>query len=187
MERGYDEAYRCLLSLQSRGVLLEESASSRHLVLDMMTHYMDRLRLDLAALPPVVHVAGTKGKGSTCAFVESILRGHGLRTGAYAATASDLCVAVTRLRQASLLRPTWCTFGSVFACVASPWTRPLFSATFGAAGTCWKRPRYRYVARAPRASPALTSAPPPPALGRCNRRTRPPRSDFLRCPASSAS
>jgi folylpolyglutamate synthase len=31
-----------------------------------------------------VHVAGTKGKGSTCAFVESILRrGYGLRTGLF--------------------------------------------------------------------------------------------------------
>ena len=31
----------------------------------------------------VVHVAGTKGKGSTCAFVESILRHRGLRTGLF--------------------------------------------------------------------------------------------------------
>ncbi|KIH94914.1 folylpolyglutamate synthase [Sporothrix brasiliensis 5110] len=30
----------------------------------------------------IVHVAGTKGKGSTCAFVESFLRAHGRRTGA---------------------------------------------------------------------------------------------------------
>ncbi|KAM3414155.1 Folylpolyglutamate synthase [Cercospora zeina] len=29
----------------------------------------------------VIHVAGTKGKGSTCAFTECILRSHGLRTG----------------------------------------------------------------------------------------------------------
>jgi len=29
----------------------------------------------------VVHVAGTKGKGSTCAFIESFLRSHGKRTG----------------------------------------------------------------------------------------------------------
>uniref|UniRef100_A0A0K0DI21 tetrahydrofolate synthase n=1 Tax=Angiostrongylus cantonensis TaxID=6313 RepID=A0A0K0DI21_ANGCA len=31
----------------------------------------------------VIHVSGTKGKGSTCAFVESILRGVGFRTGLY--------------------------------------------------------------------------------------------------------
>ncbi|SMR42156.1 unnamed protein product [Zymoseptoria tritici ST99CH_1E4] len=29
----------------------------------------------------IIHVAGTKGKGSTCAFAESILRAHGRRTG----------------------------------------------------------------------------------------------------------
>jgi folylpolyglutamate synthase len=29
----------------------------------------------------VIHVAGTKGKGSTCAFIESFLRTHGKRTG----------------------------------------------------------------------------------------------------------
>ena len=30
-----------------------------------------------------VHVAGTKGKGSTCAMLESILRSAGYRTGLY--------------------------------------------------------------------------------------------------------
>jgi len=30
-----------------------------------------------------VHVAGTKGKGSTAAMIEAILRGHGLRTGLF--------------------------------------------------------------------------------------------------------
>jgi len=33
--------------------------------------------------PKVIHIAGTKGKGSTAAFVESILRASGLRTGLY--------------------------------------------------------------------------------------------------------
>ena len=32
---------------------------------------------------PVLHVAGTNGKGSTCAFVEASLRAAGLRTGLY--------------------------------------------------------------------------------------------------------
>jgi len=32
---------------------------------------------------PTIHVAGTKGKGSTCAMIESILRAAGCRTGLY--------------------------------------------------------------------------------------------------------
>lgn len=31
----------------------------------------------------VIHITGTKGKGSTCAFIESILRHSGLRTGLF--------------------------------------------------------------------------------------------------------
>lgn len=31
----------------------------------------------------IVHVAGTKGKGSTCAMLESVLRANGLKTGLY--------------------------------------------------------------------------------------------------------
>ena len=45
---------------------------------------MQRLDLetDLSRLS-VIHVAGTKGKGSTCAMVESILRNAGYKTGLY--------------------------------------------------------------------------------------------------------
>ncbi len=32
---------------------------------------------------PAIHVAGTKGKGSTCAFIASILKASGVRTGLY--------------------------------------------------------------------------------------------------------
>ena len=38
--------------------------------------------LDLDKLG-VIHVSGTKGKGSTCAFTESILRQRGLKTGLF--------------------------------------------------------------------------------------------------------
>ena len=31
----------------------------------------------------IIHITGTKGKGSTCAFVESILRNSGYRTGLF--------------------------------------------------------------------------------------------------------
>jgi dihydrofolate synthase/folylpolyglutamate synthase len=43
-----------------------------------------------------VHVAGTNGKGSVCAMVESIARLHGLRTGLY--TSPHLCRFAERIR-----------------------------------------------------------------------------------------
>lgn len=43
-----------------------------------------------------VHVAGTNGKGSTCAMIESIARASGLRTGLY--TSPHLCRFAERIR-----------------------------------------------------------------------------------------
>ena len=50
--------------------------------LEAMHDYMARLDLDVGKLR-VIHVAGTKGKGSTCTMVESILRAQGYRTALY--------------------------------------------------------------------------------------------------------
>jgi folylpolyglutamate synthase len=49
-----------------------------------MTMIMQKLDLE-DSLPNLhaIHVAGTKGKGSTCAMVESILRSCGYRTGLF--------------------------------------------------------------------------------------------------------
>eukprot|EP00887_Chlorella_sp_A99_P007527 scaffold2.g7527.t1 len=51
---------------------------------EMMASYLQRLSLE-RELPrlSVIHVAGTKGKGSTCAMVESMLRACGYHTGLY--------------------------------------------------------------------------------------------------------
>ena len=39
------------------------------------------MQLDQIDQLNIIHVAGTKGKGSTCAFTESILRQYGFKTG----------------------------------------------------------------------------------------------------------
>ena len=76
-------AEAALLTLQSKTAeALQQSVLTRHLVCDQMQSYLQRLQLDLSQLR-VVHVAGTKGKGSTCAFTESVLRRCGLSTGLY--------------------------------------------------------------------------------------------------------
>ena len=50
--------------------------------LERMRELAARLHL-LDGGPPLIHVAGTKGKGSVAAMTASVLREHGLRTGLY--------------------------------------------------------------------------------------------------------
>ena len=70
----YEEALRWLYGLSARGVRLE---------LDRMggaVAHRGHPERDV----PVVHVAGTNGKGSVCALIERALREAGYRTGHFA-------------------------------------------------------------------------------------------------------
>src|SRR5258708_7097827 len=53
------------------------------LSLDRMWHVLDRLGHPEKSLPPVVHVAGTNGKGSTIAFMRAMLEAAGARVHVY--------------------------------------------------------------------------------------------------------
>ena len=53
------------------------------LSLDRVQRLLRRLGDPQAALPPVVHVAGTNGKGSTIAFLKALLNAHGRSTHVY--------------------------------------------------------------------------------------------------------
>jgi dihydrofolate synthase/folylpolyglutamate synthase len=53
------------------------------LTLDRMWRILDALGHPERGLPPVIHVAGTNGKGSTIAFMRAILEAAGLRVHAY--------------------------------------------------------------------------------------------------------
>jgi len=69
----YDEARRYLYSLRHHG-----SKYGR----ERMLRFAERLGHPERSFP-VIHVAGTNGKGSTCAQLESIYRHAGYRTGLY--------------------------------------------------------------------------------------------------------
>ena len=51
--------------------------------LDRITRLLDRLGRPQDSLPPVLHVAGTNGKGSTCAFLRAALEAAGRKVHAY--------------------------------------------------------------------------------------------------------
>src|SRR5918997_5013224 len=53
------------------------------LSLDRMWRILERLDHPHRGLPPVIHVAGTNGKGSTIAFLRAMLEAAGLRVHVY--------------------------------------------------------------------------------------------------------
>nr|CAB3494263.1 unnamed protein product [Digitaria exilis] len=78
----YEEVLGCLASLITQKVRAD--TGNRGNQWELMPKYVKILELEkpIAQLK-VVHVAGTKGKGSTCTFTESILRSCGFRTGLF--------------------------------------------------------------------------------------------------------
>ena len=67
--------------------LIERQATQFHdrdfLSLDRITLLLERLGRPQDRLPPVFHVAGTNGKGSTCAFLRAALEAAGKRVHAF--------------------------------------------------------------------------------------------------------
>lgn len=109
----YREALELVMSLA-------DFERSKHSPTNSSFH-LERMRLLMAQLGnphngiPTLHVAGTKGKGSTAAMITSILRAAGLKIGLY--TSPHLHSAVERIRIgldpiskndfANLVRETW--------------------------------------------------------------------------------
>src|ERR1035438_377597 len=75
----YDNAVRYLLTL-GRELAAPTQAAASKFNLENITVLLERLGRPERTFP-CVHIAGTNGKGSTAAFVESILRVAGFRTG----------------------------------------------------------------------------------------------------------
>lgn len=78
----YEEAINALSSLITKHSRADKSNAGDRF--DLMFDYLKMLDLEepISKLK-VIHVAGTKGKGSTCTFAESILRHCGFRTGLF--------------------------------------------------------------------------------------------------------
>ncbi len=75
----YESAVRYLLTL-GRELAAPTQAAASKFDLENITVLLERLGRPERAFPSV-HIAGTNGKGSTAAFLESILRKAGFRTG----------------------------------------------------------------------------------------------------------
>ena len=79
---GYEEALHRLLSLADVERMTGHTAPAFKYDLERMRELAGRLSL-LHGGPPVIHVAGTKGKGSVAAMTASALHAQGLHTGLY--------------------------------------------------------------------------------------------------------
>ncbi|XP_052289502.1 folylpolyglutamate synthase isoform X4 [Citrus sinensis] len=85
LSSSYENAMQALSSLITRQKRGEQShIAGRYGKLQRMSMYLKILGLeDRIAELKVIHVSGTKGKGSTCTFCEAILRECGFRTGLF--------------------------------------------------------------------------------------------------------
>ena len=76
-ERGFDEATRAL-----SGYIVPGRSGQASATLDDVGRVCTMLGVDLGKLS-AIHIAGTKGKGSTSALTERLLRAGGQRTGLF--------------------------------------------------------------------------------------------------------
>ncbi|VDM96665.1 unnamed protein product [Thelazia callipaeda] len=85
----YEESIKRLNGLQSNAKVIQFGARKKGVELEKKLletqWYLEKCNIQLEEIDQrnVIHVTGTKGKGSTCAFTESILRQLGFKTGFY--------------------------------------------------------------------------------------------------------
>ena len=88
-DRTYENAIQTLNTLQSNADVIQkmrkEQGRGQRDSLPAMEAFLTRLGISASDLNKLnaIHVSGTKGKGSTCAVAESIMRHHQLKTGLY--------------------------------------------------------------------------------------------------------
>ena len=107
--------------------------------LDRVAAAWDRMRVQIPC--PVITVAGTNGKGSTCAMLESILRAGGYRTGLY--TSPHLVRYNERVRVAGVEASDELLAASFEAVEAARGELPLTYFEYGTLGALWAFARER--------------------------------------------
>ncbi|CAG9773035.1 unnamed protein product [Ceutorhynchus assimilis] len=87
MPNSYKEAIDTLNKLQSNIEYIKHAKIKNNQENNMleMRKFLNRSGITLEQLDtlPVIHIAGTNGKGTTCSYCEQILRNHGYKTGFY--------------------------------------------------------------------------------------------------------
>ena len=110
----FESAVQALLSPLHQASTKEEiakSAQRRTKTVEDMRHYWAKLKPALHFPQRIIHITGTKGKGSTACMCESILRKHGFSTGLF--TSPHLMDIRERIRWNGLpIHPN--IFGSVY-------------------------------------------------------------------------
>lgn len=118
MPRDISASLAVLRALQGKGMQWMSGVKLREEVVAQKVSHLQTLGLSFQDLPPIIHVAGTKGKGSTCAMVESCLLSAGLRTGLF--TSPHLVCPTERFRvdgrvvdQEAYLETFWETYDAL--------------------------------------------------------------------------
>ncbi|XP_066153241.1 folylpolyglutamate synthase, mitochondrial-like [Euwallacea fornicatus] len=87
MSTNYKDAIDTLNKLQSNAEYIKRAKIKNNQEHNMqeMAKFLNRTGISLEQLDnlPVIHIAGTKGKGTTSSYCESILNSHGYKTGFY--------------------------------------------------------------------------------------------------------
>ena len=129
----YDGAIDFLLSRIDYERMLSTAYGERDLKLERMHELVERLGNPQRAMP-IVHVAGTKGKGSTSAMTAAMLSAAGYRTGLY--TSPHLA----RLEERMTVDGGQCSPDEMIALVGR--VRPAVAAMDAAAGGSEHGPTY---------------------------------------------
>ncbi|XP_073971798.1 folylpolyglutamate synthase, mitochondrial-like isoform X2 [Rhodnius prolixus] len=105
LRRIFHEAVNALNKLQNNSSVIRESVLKgekklrQSLNVQLTNKYLNRCGVDVEDFERrigVIHVTGTKGKGTTCALCESCLRAHGFKTGLF--TSPHLVNVTERIR-----------------------------------------------------------------------------------------